>query len=231
MKFSTTSQQTSIGGVKLLIYGPSGAGKTVLCATAPTPIIISAEAGLLSLSEKNQTKVFGSAKDIPIIEISSMGDMIEAYKWLLTAPEAKQFETVCVDSLTEIAEILLKTEKGSVKDPRQAYGEMVEKITGMIRDMRNLPQNVYFSAKQGMVADEASGLSLFGPSMPGKQLGPAIPYLLDEVFNLNIGKDSEGKAFRYIRTQPDNQYSAKDRSGALETIEPADLGVIINKIK
>ena len=49
LKFTTTNQAAQLHGVKALVYGPSGAGKTTLCATAPAPIIISAEAGLLSL--------------------------------------------------------------------------------------------------------------------------------------------------------------------------------------
>ena len=39
-------------GVKVLVYGQAGAGKTRLIQTLPTPVIISAEGGLLSLREE-----------------------------------------------------------------------------------------------------------------------------------------------------------------------------------
>ena len=38
-------------GIKCVVYGFSGVGKTVLCSTAPKPIVLSAESGLLSLSK------------------------------------------------------------------------------------------------------------------------------------------------------------------------------------
>ena len=37
-------------GVKVLVYGQAGSGKTTLIRTAPAPLILSAEAGLLSLA-------------------------------------------------------------------------------------------------------------------------------------------------------------------------------------
>ena len=37
-------------GVKLLVYGQAGAGKTSLIPTLPNPIVLSAEAGLLSIA-------------------------------------------------------------------------------------------------------------------------------------------------------------------------------------
>ena len=45
-----TTRDIGIRGVKLLVYGAAGAGKTSLVRTLPSPVILSAEAGLLSLS-------------------------------------------------------------------------------------------------------------------------------------------------------------------------------------
>ena len=58
----TSTKDFYLRGIKCLVYGESGVGKTVLCSTAPDPIIISAESGLLSLRKK----------DIPVIEINSL---------------------------------------------------------------------------------------------------------------------------------------------------------------
>jgi RecA-family ATPase len=41
----------SSNGIKVLVYGHAGAGKTTLGATMPVPIIISAEGGLLSIKD------------------------------------------------------------------------------------------------------------------------------------------------------------------------------------
>jgi hypothetical protein len=221
----------------MLCYAESGVGKTALCATAPTPILISAESGLLSLAEHNLEKIHGVAApgvsyDIPVITVSSVEDLNEAYAWLLNSAESKPFETVCVDSLTEIGEVVLARAKSMTKDPRQAYGELIEKMTILVKGFRDLPgRNVYMSAKVEPLRDELTGITKYSPAMPGSKLGPQLPYLFDEVFRLAVGVDKETNApFRYIQTQPDLQFICKDRSGSLEPWEAPNLTTIINKI-
>ena len=208
-------------GVKMLVYGKSGRGKTTLCATAPTPVILSAEAGLLSLSQFQ----------LPYVEIKDMAGLQEAYRWALGSAEARQFETICLDSLTEIAEVVLNAAKKSVKDPRQAYGEMIEKMTDIIRLFRDLPgRNVYMSAKQEYAKNEITGVMINSPMMPGAKLGQQLPYFFDEVFQLDIGSTPEGVSYRFLRTQPDFMNDAKDRSGRLDPVEEPNLGKVISKI-
>lgn len=209
-------------GVKVLVYGRAGVGKTTLIATAPVPFIISAENGLMSL---RHFQIVGA-------EVKTYDDMLEIYNWMIGSAEARQFATICLDSVTEIAERILENEKFANKDPRKAYGETHDKVLSLLRKFRDIShKNIYFSAKQESIKDEVTGLSLYGPSMPGRQLGPALPYLFDEIFNLGIAKTPQGQEYRYLRTAPDNQYDAKDRSGALQPFEPADLSAIFNKIR
>ena len=88
-------------------------------------------------------------------------------------------------------------------------------------------QEVLFNAGPNL----QTGIVLNGPSMPGTKLGPALPYHFDEVFHLDIGRDqATQKDYRFLRTQPDFQNDAKDRSGKLDAIEYPDLGNIIRKI-
>lgn len=221
VKLTSTREAARLHGVKILVYSRSGAGKTYLCSTAPKPLILSAEAGLLSLREF----------DIPVIQIRSVEDLSEAYQWFITSKEAQQFETVCLDSISEIGEVVLANAKRQVKDPRQAYGELIEKMTTLIRSFRDLPgKNVYFSAKQELNKDDHTGVVTYGPSMPGSKLGQQLPYFFDCVLHLDIGKTEEGKEYRYFRTKTDIRYEAKDRSGALDPMEKPDLTHIFNKI-
>ena len=208
--------------IKVLVYGQAGAGKTSLCATINEPaVIISAEGGLLSL--KNV--------DIPVIEVSTILDVRDAYSFILESQEAKDFRWVCLDSISEIAEVVLANEKKHTKDPRQAYGALAETMTELIRGFRDLPRNVYFSAKCERTKDDITGSMLYAPSMPGAKLGQAIPYFFDEVFALRVERDGEGKPMRVLQTNSDFQYQAKDRSGCLEPYEDPDLGAISAKIK
>ena len=208
-------------GVKILVHGQAGIGKTCLCASLPDPIIISAESGLLSLA----------SLDIPVIEVKTLDDLGEAHDWLAGSDEAKKYKSICLDSISEIAEVVLTDEKNKEKDPRKAYGNMQDIMTDVIRAFRDLSgRNIYFSAKQERVQDE-SGRLLFGPSMPGQKLAQQIPYLFDEVFSYQVVRDANGVPARMLLTQPDGISIAKDRSGKLDMFEAPDLGAIINKIK
>jgi hypothetical protein len=84
----------------------------------------------------------------------------------------------------------------------------------------------------GSFKDEVRGNIVYGPDFPGRQLGPASPYWLDETFYMGVWTDPENKqpSQRYLMTQPDQWYAAKDRSGALDTMERPDLSYLIDKI-
>lgn len=232
---SADSLATS-NGVKMVVYGRSGMGKTMLTATCPAPVLISAEKGLLSLKRENIERVWGVntpgiAYDIPVIEIKTIDDLIAAELWCRTNQQAQQFQTVVLDSITEIAEVVLANAKKQVKDPRQAYGELIEKMTMTIKSFRDLQgKHVLLLAKEERSKDEGTGLTLAGPQMPGAKMGPATPYLTDEVFQIAVGKNPDNSTYRYLRTQPDFSADAKDRSGALTEIEFPHIGQIINKI-
>jgi len=208
-------------GVKILVYGNSGAGKTSLIASLPDPVVLSAEGGLLSIA----------GSDIPYIEIGSIEALYEAYDWIANSEDAKGFQSVALDSISEIGEVVLNAEKKKTKDPRQAYGALIEQMQDLIRAFRDLPgRNVYFTAKCEQAKDE-QGRMLYSPSMPGARLGAQIPYFFDEVFALRVEKDEGGKNVRALQCDTDGLWSAKDRSGKLDAWEEPDLGAIIAKIK
>tara|TARA_R110000868_G_scaffold259864_1_gene518170 strand:- start:6064 stop:6741 length:678 start_codon:yes stop_codon:yes gene_type:complete len=207
-------------GVKLLVYGAAGAGKTSLIPTLPNPIVLSAEGGLLSIQDA----------ELPYIEITTMAELQEAYKWLAESAEAAQFESVAIDSISEIAEVCLNYEKKVNKDPRAAYGAMQEQMADIIRVFRDLPnKHVYMSAKLEKTQDEM-GRVLYAPSMPGNKTGQSLPYFFDEVLALRVERDAEGNSQRALMCDSDGLWLAKDRSGKLDAWEVPDLTVIINKI-
>lgn len=237
LTFSTSAQESKTSGIKMLVYSQSGVGKTCLVATAPRPLMISAEAGALSLSKANLERLYGVnhphvTYDIPMIVIKNVDDLTQAYNFCTTSPHMANFDTVCLDSISEIGEVVLNNAKKLVKDPRQAYGELIEKMETLVRLFRDLPgKHVYMAAKMEPFKDEMSGVVKYALSMPGAKLAVKLPYFFDEVFRLGIGKDPQGKEYRFLQTQPDLQYEAKDRSGSLDKVEYPSLTHIINKIQ
>ncbi len=222
IKLTTTAQAAIDNGLKILCHGPAGSGKTTLCGTTgASPVIISAEAGLLSLRDQS----------IPVIEVNSVGDVSEAYKFITESAEAKAFDWVCIDSLSEIGEVCLAAEKLANKDARAAYGELQTQMAGLIRAFRDIPhRNVFMTAKQERKEDQVSGAQLYFPSLPGAKLGQGVSYFFDEVFALRVEKDAEGNVVRMLQTGRDFSYEAKDRSGKLAMYEPCDLAAIAAKI-
>lgn len=206
-------------GVKLLVYGAAGAGKTSLITTLPKPIVLSAEAGLLSIQDA----------DLPFIEINTIDDLRQAYVYI-TSDAGAEYESVALDSISEIAEVVLNAEKKIAKDPRQAYGAMQEQVSDLIRAFRDLPgKHVYMSAKLEKSQDEM-GRMLYAPSMPGNKVGQSLPYFFDEVLALRVERDAEGNTQRALMCDTDGLWAAKDRSGKLAPWEAPDLGAIIEKI-
>ena len=221
IKFTMTDEAHA-RGLKFFIYGESGVGKTYAVRTLldiGSPVIISAEGGTLSVRDVS----------IPVIEVSSVEDVREAYRFVRDSDDAKGFDWVYIDSLSEICELVLSDEKQKTSDPRQAYGAVIDHGTEIVRAFRDIDRNVVMTGKLAKQKDELSGRVLYMPSFPGSKLAQAIPYLFDEVFALRAFSDDDGVR-RGLMTQGDGQWIAKDRSGALGAIEPVDLAHIASKI-
>lgn len=221
MPIKITNTNVAATNAKILIYGPAGIGKTVLCSTLPKNIIISCESGLLSLADK----------DIDVIEINTIKDLGEAYDYVNTEEMRAKYDNLSLDSITEIAEVLLSKLKAENKDPRAAYGALADQMTKIIRKFRDIEHyNVYFTAKMAKVTDDDTGITTHYPMMPGTQLKQGLSFFFDEVFVMRMGRTEGGTDYRYLQTQPDYQYEAKDRSGKLKNIVKPDLSVVFKKI-
>lgn len=221
LKIKSVRDSVQSNGIKVCVYGAAGAGKTSLIRTIPgKTLILSAESGLLSIADI----------EADVAEVKSIDDVREAYKFL--ADGDHDYSWVALDSFSEICEVLLSEEKQKTKDPRQAYGQVIETGTALARAFRDLPLGVYFSAKSERTKDDATGRISASISMPGAKLGAALPYLFDEVFYLFSATDKEsGELERWLQTSGDQRADAKDRSGKLEQYEPANLADIVAKIR
>jgi hypothetical protein len=219
MEITTTSKVLVEQGLKILVHGPAGAGKTRLCSTTGDldhTLIISAEGGLLSIKEF----------DIDVVQVRSLDNVYEVFEYLRGGEH--HYRWVCLDSISEIAEVVLQGEKLRNRDARRAYGEMADTVSDLLRGFRNLPYNVLMTAKQGR--EEIDGRTLFAPMLPGRTLTQNVAYLFDEVFALRVEQNSDGEIVRVLQTGKNRAYEAKDRSGRLSMFEEANLSVVAAKI-
>jgi phage nucleotide-binding protein len=207
----TSTKDSVMDGLKVLVYGPSGSGKTTLIKTMPNPLIISSERGLLPLA----------GFDFPVIHIENEADLRKALKYCKS--RECEYDSICLDSLTDIAEVVLAEAQGLVKDGRQAYGMLLITMSSFIRDFKKLSgKNVYMTAQEEV--KEVNGIDLTRPKMPGQALTSALPYAFDEVFRLS----SDRKGVRKLLTEQTATKIAKDRTGKLDKEIDPDLGSVVN---
>lgn len=219
-----TTRTISIDGLKIALFGESGAGKTFQIASLDSPIIISAEKGLLTL------QMLGV--DIPYIEVHSFEELCEAYSYITAEENIGTWKTLVIDSVSEVAEVVLADNKKTSKDPRKAYSDMMDDVMDAIRGFMNIPgKDIVMIFKSGRIADADTGRTAYSPYTPSDKFAAKMPYLFDEVLAVRSQKDADGNIQRYIQTVNDGNWNCKDRSGILEPYEVADLGAIIRKIK
>ena len=219
-------------GVNILVHGLAGSGKTVLVGTiGEKTLLLSVEGGLLSLKGNVDTGLLPKSvlTDIDVVEILTI-DQLESICDDVCHNET-DYKWIALDSISEIAENILLAAKKDCKDPRAAYGVMMDRVSKCLIDFRDLKnKNKIMTCKQQRTKDDDTGRTLYLPSMPGNKLHQSIPYIFDEVFALRVEKDEEGSDYRILQTNRDAQYEAKDRSGKLDMFEPPNIKDIVGKI-
>jgi hypothetical protein len=219
--------------LKVVVVGKPGVGKTSLLRTIPEKekvFTLSAEGGLLSVRDMVQTgKVEG-------IEVSSNDDFLKVYEGFRSGAFDKYgFEWIFVDSLTEISNRCLDLSRehydfqGSrINDNIHIYGEYNSEFSKIMRGFRDLNKyHVVFTCleleNQDQKRNRYTELDIEGPKPKQR-----IPALFDEIFNMSLLPD--GKRVFRTRLPVNFTYVAKDRSGKLNDVEPANLGYIRDKI-
>lgn len=214
-------------GVKAIIFGGPGSGKTPIAAeTSPRPCICMTEPGFLSLRKSN----------VPTFPAFNSLAFEEFIVWGTTSAEASNFDTFIIDSISQAAEkkvddeLAGKTAAGAEAHGQRAYGKMSRWMMEQLNKLYFLPKkHIILTAK--LQNFEVSGGVYKRPYFPGRELPVRVPHLYDEVlhlgdFNIPGVTPSPTKAFR-CREAFDGM--ARDRSGNLQEYEPPNISHIIQK--
>jgi len=219
-------------GVKSVIFGGPGSGKTPLVNTAPNPVLLVTEPGMLSMRNSN----------VPCRLADSYSLIVDFLTWFFKSAEAKKFDTLAIDSITNVAEIILTEQLAAVKHGMKAYGIMSEKVMQICNSLFYMPEkHIVLIAKQGFVENGKTTIIQGGeisyepimqkrPFFPGKDLNVKIPHLFDNVMHLGEASvPGQPKPVRVLRTKEITEIFARERSGLLADLEPPDLSAIFQK--
>lgn len=254
---SATERLSHKAGVKGIILGPAGIGKTSLLYTLDpdTTLFVNAEAGELSVQEwggdmvrlrswqdaRNLAAVIGGGNPAYAAdEVYSEAHYAAACD-ALGADAFAKYQTVFIDSITEISRICFTwakqqpdsfSDKTGKPDTRGTYGLLGREMVGFLKQFQHAPRvNVWLVGLLNEIKDDFGRLS-FVMQVEGNKTAMEAPGITDEVISMVQMSPEEGSAYRAFVTHAVNPwgYPAKDRSGRLDLIEEPHLGRLMEKI-
>lgn len=210
------SEFARIYGCKVCCYGPPGHGKTPLMNTAPRPLLLATEPGLLSMR--------GST--VPTYLADTPSKIDDFFNWFFGSNDAKNYDTLGVDSGSEMAGIYLIEALSKNAHGMKAYGVMAERTEKWLRKLYFLPnKHIYFIAKQEIITEN----NYKRPYFPGKYLPVQVPHLFDFILNLDIHNVPGTGQVKALQCAESFDRMARARTGNLNMFEYPDLSQLFNK--
>lgn len=244
-------QQT---GVKMAIFGTYGIGKTSLLKTLKRPTLcLDFEAGLLAVQDwpgdSITIRTWEDARDIACLiggANPASKDVYSQKHFDLARGKYKdcdfaKYDCIFIDSITIASKICLAwcknrpeafSEKNGKPDVRGAYGLLAAEMSAWISQFQHIPnRDIVFVGLLEQKIDEY-GRTLWLPQIEGSKTANELPGVLDEVISMIPVKNGDEMSRKFVCcTLNPSGYPAKDRSGRLDLLEPADLEKLLNKIK
>lgn len=244
-------------GVKALVVGPAGVGKTSLLRTldAPTSLFIDLEAGDLAVQDVHidtlRPRTWEECRDLavylggpnpalPPTACYSQAHYEAVIESMGGADGLAKYETYFVDSITVAGRLCFKwceqqpesfNDRGK-KDVRGTYGLMGREMIGWLTHLQHTRgKNVIFVGILENLKDEFNVTS-WELQIEGSKTGKELPGIVDQIVTMQyvkFGDDAPVRAFVCTAPNPFN-YPAKDRSGRLEQIEEPHLGKWLAKL-
>lgn len=201
-------------GAKALIFGPAGSGKTPIINTAPRPLLLCCEPGMLSMRGSN----------VPTFQAFTAKLIDEFFLWFFESKEADNFDTLGLDSATQMAEIYLEQSEKENKHGLAAYGEANRNTMKQLSKLFFWPRkHTYLIAKQEVLEN------LKRPYFPGKELPVKVPHMYDLLLHLDIHSVPGVGQVKSFQCQGSFDIHARDRTGTLALYEQPDFGALVQK--
>jgi len=256
IKASERMQQR--GGIKAVILGPSGIGKTTLLKTMDPQktIFFDLEAGDLAVEgwpgDTIQPRTWDDCRTLAAL-IAGPNPALRAdqpysqahFDFLNQNGEAEAYaayDTVFIDSITVAGRLCFQWSKGQPEafsektgkpDTRGAYGLHGREMLAWLSQLQQArTKDVIFVGILDSKEDDY-GRREWVAQIEGSKVGRELPGIVDQVITFQELQTDEGVKYRgLVCTSPNPWgYPAKDRSGRLDQIERPHLGQLFEKIK
>lgn len=201
-------------GVKCVVYGPPGSGKTPIFNTAPRPVLCATEPGLLSMRGSN----------VPTFGAFTAAGIEEFFAWFCSSNEAKNFDTVGIDSGSQLAEIILEDERPKHRDGRKLYGALSLRAMKYFEALYFMPQKHIY-----IICKETNDNGIKRPYFPGQNLNVLVPHRYDEILHCAFANIPNVGTVKAFRTREAIDVMARDRSGRLNEFEQCNLAALFTK--
>lgn len=201
-------------GCKAIVYGPPGSGKTPVFNTAPRPVLLATEPGLLSMRNSTVPTWIGDSK----------AKIDEFFKWFENSSEAKNFDTLGIDSTSQMCNIALDESKS--KHGLAQYGDMADYVMPFLKRLYFMREkHMYLIAKEELTTDGKRR-----PLYPGKFLPAEIPHLYDCI--LRLAKVPVPQVGEQLAFQCNGSIDvvARNRTGTLADFEPPNFAALVQKV-
>lgn len=247
-------------GIKVVIFGPYGIGKTSLLKTLDesTTLCLDFEAGLLAVQDwkgdSTEIRTWNEARDIACL-IGGPNPAVRAdqaysqkhyehvcskHKDLLS--EVSKYRCIFIDSITIASSVCFSwarmqpeafSDRSGREDKRAAYGTLAQEMRAWLNQFQHIrDKDIIIVGTLGQYLDDCNR-SIWLPQCEGVKTASEIPGIVDEVISMVGIKQENGTEKRSFVCQTINSwgYPAKDRSGCLNMVEEPHLGKLLTKIK
>lgn len=193
---------------KILIYGPSGVGKTSLYDGIKDALVLDVEEGTSVLLKKDEMVKNGTR----IFPLKSWENLQNIFTLIQSGKLS--FTNIVLDSITDMQELckdhVLETQsRRRISDEtpsQQDYGVISERMRKMLRNFRALDTNIIYIARERYLKDEETGAERIRPDVSGK-LQDDLPGAMDVTVYMT---SKEGVRFAGFNLE--GKYLAKDRT-------------------
>lgn len=207
--------------IKVLLCGDPGAGKTRMSSTFPDVIYANAEAGLMSVVDRQPA----------FVTITGTEQLNELRQNLQQTPTAREkllgvpVQTVVIDTLDAVQRMLVAERLVDQKKDAMAiadWGWLGDQLRAIVRSYRNLDMHVVFTCHIRTVEDNESGMTFVKPALQGAMQDEIAQYvdvaalLRAHPTSKLVNGESRKVLTRVLQTAPDSRHPwLKDRSGKL----------------